>query len=183
MGEVLGDGKLVQEDAIDYDVMSLRLTSIWHLKRSVACRKNLEEVAKTDSPDAKSDSESNEDSEADPQAGSETDGDSEDAGEEEFGKLESRDTCHFTDIWDKMKKINMNDDQVVESLIWDAISKSERKRLELTAEDEAGILAASEASPDRDDPDESGKSNPSQSNNSSIFYMNRADQGPTFSNF
>ncbi len=55
----------------------------------------------------------------------------------------------------------MNDDQVVESLIGNAISESERKRLEFTAEDEAGILAASEASPDRDDPDKSGKSNPS----------------------
>ncbi len=158
VGEVLGYGKLVQENAINYDGISLRLTSIWHLKRSVGYRMNLEEDAKIDSPDAKSDYESNEDSEADPQSNSETDEDSENAGVEEFGKLESGDTCDFTDIWDTMKKIDMNDDEVVESLIGDAISEDERKRLEFTAEDEAGILAASEASPDRDDRDKSGKS-------------------------
>ena len=43
----------------------------------------------------------------------------------------------------------MNDDQVVESLIGDTISEYERKRPKFTAEDEAEILAASEASPDR----------------------------------
>ncbi|KAK3171129.1 hypothetical protein OEA41_003213 [Lepraria neglecta] len=159
VGEVLGYGKLVQENAIDYDGISLRLTSISHLKRSLGYRRNLEEDAKIDSPDAKSDYESNEDSEADPQSNSETEEDSENAGVEEFGKLESGDTCDFTDIWDKMKKIDMNDDQVVESLIGDAISEDERKRLEFTAEDKAEILAASEASPDRDDRDKSGKSN------------------------
>ena len=58
-----------------------------------------------------------------------------------------------------MKKIDMNDDQVVESLIGDAISEDERKRLEFTAEDEGEILAASEASPDRGDRNKSGKSN------------------------
>ena len=159
MEEVLGHGKLVQENAIDYDGVSLRLTSIWHLKRSVGYGRNLEEDAKIDSPDAKSDYKSNEDSEADPQSNSETDEDSENAGVEGFGKLESGDTCDFTDIWDKMKKIDMNDDQVVESLIGDAISEDERKRLVFTAEDEGEILAASDASPDRDDRDKSGKSN------------------------
>ena len=58
-----------------------------------------------------------------------------------------------------MKKIGTNDDQVVELPIGDAISEGERKRLEFTAEDEAEILAASEASPDRGDRDKSGKSN------------------------
>lgn len=38
-------------------------------------------------------------------------------------------------------------------------SEDEPKRLEFTAEDEAEILAASEASLDRDDRDKSGKSN------------------------
>ena len=137
VGEVLGYGKLVRKNAIDYDSISLCLTSIWHLKRSVGYGRNLEEDAKIDSPDAKSDYESNEDSEGDPQSISETDEDSENTGVEEFGKLESGDTCDFTDIWDKMKKIDMNDYQVVESLIGYAISKDERQRLDFTAEDEA----------------------------------------------
>ena len=103
MREVLGYGKLVQENAIDYDGISLRLTSISHSKRSLGYRRNLKEDAKIDSPDAKSDHESNEDSD--------------NAGVEEFGKLESGDTCDFTDIWDKMRKFDMNDDHVVESFI------------------------------------------------------------------
>lgn len=64
----------------------------------VGCRKNLEEGAETNSPDAKSDSETDEDSEAHPQSDSKTDEDSEDAGEEELGKLESGDTCDFTEF-------------------------------------------------------------------------------------
>lgn len=120
MREVLGYGKLVQENTIDYDGISLRLTSISHSKRSLGYRRNLKEDAKPDSPDAKSDHESNEDSEADPQSNSETDEDSDIAGVEEFGKLESGDTCDFTDIWDKMKKFDMNDDHVVEPFIGDA---------------------------------------------------------------
>ena len=67
VGEVLGYGKLVQENAIDYHDISLRLTRIWHLKRSVRHRRNLEGDAEIDSPDATSDCESNEGSEADRQ--------------------------------------------------------------------------------------------------------------------
>jgi hypothetical protein len=107
----------------------------------------LEEEARTESPDSQSDSELDEDCEIDEVC--EFDQEPEGTGAEEIGKLVNGDMCDLTNVWGKMRSIDMNNDEAVASLIRNMTSERERERLEFTAKDEADILAASGALPDK----------------------------------
>jgi hypothetical protein len=107
----------------------------------------LEEEARTEGPDSQSDSELDEDCEIDEDC--EFDQEPEGTGAEEIGKLVNGDMCDLTNVWDKMRSIDMNNDEAVASLIRNMTSERERERLEFTAKDEADILAASGALPDK----------------------------------
>ena len=90
----------------------------------------LEEEARTESPDSQSDFELDEDCEFDQEP--------EGAGAEEIGKLVNVDMCDLTNVWGKMRSIDMNNDEAVASLIRNMTSERDQER-----------LAASGASPDK----------------------------------
>jgi hypothetical protein len=107
----------------------------------------LEEEARTESLDSQSDSELDEDCEIDEDC--EFDEEPEGTGAEELGKLVNGDVCDLMNVWGKMRSIDMNNDKAVASLIRNMTSERKRERLEFTAKDEADILAASGALPDK----------------------------------